>query len=159
MGRRLFYSAAAKQSALALFRANVSVGSASKKLNIPVSIVNSWFHLFRQNDVDWIFCNDKEYLLRQEALSLFQQGAGYKRVASQLNLPVSRVKYWYQKFKFNQLDFFELGQRIFKSYPKEFRSQILREFRNSKESKKSFCGKHHIAVATLNDWLNKNDLG
>ena len=155
MGRRLFYSVTVKQEALTLFRANVGVKSASKKLNIPVFIVNSWFSRFLRNDTDWILRNDEDYLLRQEALALFQQGFGYKRVSSQLNIPVSRVKYWQQKFKFNELDFFALNQHVLKTYPKEFRAQIVREFQNSKESKKTFCGKHHLAVATLNNWLNK----
>ena len=108
-------------------------------------------------NVDWVNADDDDFILRGKALALFQEGQGYKRVSTVLQLPTSRVKYWYQQFKFNHLDFFEVGQRTFKAYPKAYKEEILQAYKTSSLSKKAFCGQHKIAVVTLNQWLKTNE--
>ena len=157
MGRRLLFSSETKQQALALFRAGLGVATVARELDISRYVVNTWFERFRQGDDDWVNSDDDDFILRGKALALFQEGQGYKRVSTVLQLPTSRVKYWYQQFKFNHLDFFEVGQRTFKAYPKAYKEEILQAYKKSSLSKKAFCGQHKIAVVTLNQWLKTNE--
>ena len=144
-----------KQIVLACFRANVALRTISKKLDIPFQTILQWHKQFKSCDRSWATKDDKNRVLRQTALSLFEKGCGYKHVATQLNISQSRSKNWLRLYKSGQLKFFTEGRKRPKKYPLEKKLAILDRFAVSTGSKKKFCYTEGISVSTLNKWLKE----
>lgn len=97
-----------KQMVLACFKARIASRVISKELDIPLTKILHWEQLYQQGNRNWARESDKALVLRQQAYKLFSEGFGYKRVASKLQLPLSRVKYWHLLFVNNMDDFFNV---------------------------------------------------
>ena len=90
-----------KRMVLACFKAEIPCRIISREMDIPLAKVLYWEKLFQKGNWTWAKESDPALLLRQRAFELFSQGFGYKRVATLLNLPQSRVKYWQLLFQAN----------------------------------------------------------
>ena len=154
--RRLF-SKTEKQIVLACFRAGLALRAISEKLNIPFFTVQDWHQRYLKGDQHWAAEDDRNLVLRQTALALFQKGYGYKRVATELKVPQSRVKYWLLIYRHGQEEFFNQGRHNPKKYPDDRKRAILDRYAVSTESKKQFCFKESISVGTLNRWLREKN--
>lgn len=153
MSKLRLYTRQDKQIVLACFRAGLGPKSVANRLGFGYSTVHSWHEAYLNNDNTWAKFDDENYLLRQKALRLFKNGDGYKKVARILSQPVSRVKYWQLLYKREEIEFFHEGTRKPKQYDEDLKTAILNDFAITTDSKKAFCGKHKISVATLNKWL------
>lgn len=151
---RRLYTRRDKQIALACFRAGLSPKLVADKLGFVFTTVQEWHSSFLKHRNDWAKFDDKDLQLRQAALELFEQGNGYKKVATQLQLPTSRVKYCLRQYKYQKEFFFTSGSNNFK-YSDEKRTAVLNAYAVSTLSKKVFCAQHKISVPTLNNWLRK----
>lgn len=149
------YTRQQKQVALACFRAGMGPRTVSERLEISYPEVHKWYESFKNLDNSWATVDDDAYTERQKAFELFQQGYGYKKVASELSVPVSRSKYWHLVYRHGQYEFFTKGLRRPKRYSDEKRAQLLKLFENTTQSKKAFCHENGITVGTLNSWLAK----
>lgn len=108
-----------------------------ERLKFSYATLRKWHHLFQANDLSWAVSDDEQFIERQKALALFQEGRGYKFVASALGVSQSRTKYWMNMFKSGQLSFFFEGSKRPKCYDETFRNQILRLFFTNNSIKKS----------------------
>lgn len=151
------YNRLEKQFVLACFRAGMGPRIVSERMKISYPEVQKWFTCYQNLDNDWAFVDDAAYTERQKAFELFQQGYGYKKVASELSVPVSRSKYWHLVYRHGQYDFFTKGSNRPKRYSDEKRREILNLFQSTSLSKKAFCHENGITVGTLNSWLAKEN--
>ena len=149
------YSLRDKQRALECFASGMNAKEAYEALHFSYVTLKHWHRLFLLDDVSWAIADDEKYVERQKALTLFQQGKGYKFVASALGVPASRTKYWLHMFKNGQLNFFTEGSKRPKQYDPTFREEVLRRFAESSESKKVFAHQVGISVSVLNIWLKE----
>lgn len=155
MSKQRLYTRQDKQIALACFRAGMGAQTVADRLGFGLPSVKMWLRLYQSHNNDWVRADDQDYELRKQALDYFKQGRGYKFIASALNIPVSRVKYWHLRYRHEQTGFFLEGSHAPKQYSKEMKTEILNRFAVSSESKKAFCGRYKISVGTLNNWLRE----
>lgn len=149
------YSLSDKQRALECFASGMNARETYDRLHFSYVTLKNWYRLFRRNDVSWALSDDEQFVDRQIALELFKQGRGYKFVASHLDVPASRTKYWLHMFKNGRLGFFAEGSKRPKRYDSEFRKKVLQLFSESTESKKVFAHQMGISVGVLNIWLKE----
>ena len=142
-----------KQMVLACFKARIASRVISKELDIPLTKILHWEQLYQQGNRNWARESDKALVFRQQAYKLFSEGFGYKRVASKLQLPLSRVKYWHLLFVNNMDDFFQRGNKKRRGYSEEDKRILLEKFLKSSLSKKRFSVQNGISLSTLNRWL------
>ncbi len=152
------YSLQDKQKALECFASGMSAAQTHERLKFSYATLRKWHHLFQANDLSWAVSDDKQFIERQKALALFQEGRGYKFVASALGVSQSRTKYWMHMFKNGQLSFFFEGSKRPKCYDETFRNQILRLFSQTTQSKKAFSYRVGISVGVLKKWLKEEAL-
>lgn len=155
MTRQRLYSKTDKQIVLACFRAHLAIRDISEKLNIPYQTIFEWHHLFKKGSRSWAAEDDEALIFRQKAFQLFQSGKGYKFVAKELKLPVSRVKYWHIKFNGSNEQFFLSSRKGSRRYSDEKRLEVIDRFMIWTGSKKRFCSQEGLSVGTLNNWLAK----
>ena len=155
MGTKSIYTKQEKQIVLACFRAGLSASAISTKLGFPIQTVKNWRALYLKRDNSWASFDDDEFRLRQEALMMFREGLGYKKVAAKLNMAPSKIKYWYLQYRHEQLAFFDGTKKASKHIPVEEKIKILNDYAITTLSKKAFCISNGISVATLNNWLKK----
>lgn len=105
--RRLF-TRADKQVVLECFKQNLGIAFIGKKLQIPIPVLYKWHKLFLSGHTEWAKSDDKNLVLRLEAIKLFDEGCGYKKEAKLLNLPSSRTKYWLQLYHSGNREFFSI---------------------------------------------------
>ena len=149
------YSAEVKKQVLEEFKKGAGPKLASQKCGVSLYHAKRWFQFYKKGAYSWCRNDDKNYCLRQEALVLFKQGCGYKRVATELKISHTKAKYWLRQYKVGNFDFFRIGRNVTRKYSEEQKSQILQAFRESSDSKKMFCCKAQIGVCTLNAWLKE----
>lgn len=149
------YSLRDKQRALDCFAAGMNAKEVYKKLHFSYVTLKHWRHRFLLGDVSWAIADDEKYIERQKALALFQEGRGYKYVATALGVPTSRSKYWMHMFKNGQLNFFTEGSKRPKRYDDAFKEEVLRRFAELSGSKKAFAHQTGISVSILNMWLKE----
>lgn len=149
------YSQQDKQKAWGCFASGMSAAQTYERLKFSYETLKQWHRRFQANDLSWTLADDEKFTERQKALSLFQQGKGYKFVATALGVPQSRSKYWMHKFKNGQLHFFFEGSIRPKCYDTTFRKKVLSLFAQSNQSKKAFSHQVGISVCVLNTWLKE----
>lgn len=157
MATRFFFSLLEKKQALVLFQAGHGPLFVSKQLNISFSVVRSWYKLFKSGQTDWAMEDEETFVNRKKALKLFQQGLGCKRVATNLGLPISRVKYWLLHYRAGNTEFFTKGRIGPSRYDKAFKAMVVDEFLAGNISQKVFCARVGISTATLRNWLREKD--
>ena len=155
MSTRRLFSKTDKQIVLACFRAGLALRAISDKLDVPFQTISDWHERFLKGDRSWASTDDLNLILRQKAWNLFQQGCGYKRVASELGVTQSCAKYWMWSFQQNHIDFFTRGSLHPKKYSWKKKNEILNKFALTTESKKKFCMREGISVSALNNWLRQ----
>ena len=155
--RRLF-TRADKQVVLACFKQNLSIALIGKKLQIPIPVLYKWHKLFLSGHTEWAKSDDKNLVLRLEAIKLFDEGCGYKKAAKLLNLPSSRTKYWLQLYYSGNREFFSQSRSYKRVYSAAEKFEILENFRKTKLSKKQFCLKSGFSISTLNRWLKEAEI-
>ena len=158
MGTKSIYTKQEKQIVLACFRTGLSATAVSTKLGFPTLTVKNWHTLYLKRDNSWVLFDDDDLKLRQEALMMFRQGLGYKKVAANLKMAQSKIKYWYLQYRHEQLAFFDGTKKASKHIPVEQKTKILNEYAITTLSKKAFCISNGISVATLNNWLKKGNI-
>ena len=84
---------------LACFRAGLALRAISEKLNIPFFTVQDWHQRYLKGDRHWAAEDDRNLVLRQTALALFQKGYGYKRASQELNVNVHTMRDWFRMFR------------------------------------------------------------
>ena len=151
--RRRLFTKIDKRIVLACFVAKISNRTLSDRLDIPFDIIQEWFDKFEKGDTSWSTVDDRDLFLRQMAFRLFLEGHGYKSVATLLDVPTSRVKFWKLLFSGGNELFFSGNKRTPKQYSPEIRRSILERYRHWEGSKKSFCSQEGISVVTLNRWI------
>lgn len=155
--RRLF-SKTDKQIVLACFRAGLALRAISNKLGIPFLTVSEWHERFLKGDRSWAAEDDLNLIRRQKAWNMFEQGCGYKRVATELGITQSCAKYWMRLCRVGKEQFFTQGSSYPKKYPEERKNEILNKYAITTESKKKFCLQEGISVSVLNKWLRDESL-
>ena len=158
MTRQYLYSKTDKKIVLACFQAHLSLRAISEKLNIPYPTIIRWHRLFKAGNQSWASEDDVDLILRQEAFQYFQKGKGYKFVAKELKVPVSRVKYWHIQFNGNNDQFFLSSRKRPRKYPEEKRIEVMDRFMVWTGSKKRFCSQEGLSVGTLNYWLTEKGI-
>ena len=153
MTRQCLYSKTDKKIVLACFQARLAPRAISEKLDMPYQTILQWYRLFEAGNRSWAREDDADLILRQKALQFFQNGKGYKFVAKELKVPVSRVKYWHIQFNGNNELFFLSSRKRPKKYPEEKRIEVIDRFMVWTGSKKRFCSQEGLSVGTLNHWL------
>ncbi|HIT96167.1 MAG TPA: hypothetical protein IAC45_03790 [Candidatus Aphodousia faecavium] len=142
-----------KRMVLACFKAEIPCRIISREMDIPLAKVLYWEKLFQKGNWTWAKESDPALLLRHRAFELFSQGFGYKRVATLLNLPQSRVKYWQLLFQNNLEEFFKGGAKRKRRFTKEEKIALIEKFSQGSLSKKQFSVQNGISVSALNQWL------
>lgn len=155
MSTHRLFSRTDKQIVLACFRAGLALRAISNKLGIPFLTICDWHERFCKGDRSWAVADDLNLILRQKAWTLFEQGSGYKRVATELGITQSCAKYWLRSYKQGRKQFFSQGSSNPKKYPLEKRAEILDKYAVTTESKKKFCIQEGISVGSLNRWLRE----
>ena len=125
MGTKSIYTKQEKQIVFACFRAGLSATAVSTKLGFPIQTVKNWRALYLKRDNSWASFDDDEFRLRQEALMMFSEGLGYKKVAAKLKMAPSKIKYWYLQYRHEQLAFFNGTKKASKHIPVERKTNLV----------------------------------
>ncbi len=96
---------------------------------------------------------------RDRALKLFEEGFGYKRVATQLNLSIYTVRDWHRLYRSG---FFEAKIRTPGNFPanildEETKGQIRKEYKAG-ETISGLSLKYGKSKATIRYFVNKEEL-
>ena len=156
MGQKLLFTQSQKQQILACLLQGLPVSTIAKQYEIPRVIVAKWAKCVSAHDISWAVSDDINRQTRMAAYELFEQGRGCKFCAKQLQIPLSRIKYWKEQYRTGNTDFFFFGKTGARAYPAADKERILREYLATNEPKKTFCRRAGVTPATLRRWLKES---
>lgn len=125
---------------------------AAAQLGIPVPTVQTWQRKWKKDNLRTAEPSPKRpdtSELRAKAIELFEQGYGFKRAATELDVPAPTVCRWKRKWKTGS--FQTTDPRPIKCWPDEVRAEAVSLFEAGDDHKK-IAAKLDVPVGTVRGW-------
>ncbi len=93
--------------------------------------------------------------IKIEACKAYESGnASFISIGREIGAVKSTIRNWYLRYKEHGVNAFETSNRN-RSYTKEFKESVIKEYNSDKYSIPDLAAKYNIAIAVISEWINK----